>query len=137
MQPPSSTMDQLEAAEKQPDASTRNNDWLELLRENPNMSSNDVFMYLTGEHDIIRFLNWALSQLYPYEKFNLTKGGLDAEYYHPGMYIWKKLNLSGQIEPPMLIEEPHYIIVRKDHHLQEQLKTGKTAQSSKIKSNFC
>lgn len=35
--------------------------------------------------------------------------------------IWSNLNLSGQLEWPLYVEEPHYVLIRSDakdsHHL--------------------
>lgn len=80
-----------------------------------NINNDDIVLLLTAEQNLIKFLSWALSELYPFGKFaNATTGDDDsADFYHPGMYMWKKLNLSGRLQPPLLIEEPQYVIVRK------------------------
>ncbi|XP_067619352.1 uncharacterized protein natalisin [Eurosta solidaginis] len=86
-----------------------------------NNASNDILVLLSGEQDVMKFLSWAMRHLYPYQHFANLSGG-SAEYYHPGMYNWKKLNLSGRLEPPILVEEPHYVIVRREP-LDEDMKT--------------
>ncbi|EDW81585.2 uncharacterized protein Dwil_GK10944 [Drosophila willistoni] len=82
--------------------------------EDEDESSNDVFMLLTGEQDLIKFLNWAMQRLYPYERFGGNLSESAAEFYHPGMFLWKKLNLSGHLEPPLIVDEPHYVLVRRE-----------------------
>ena len=80
-----------------------------------NINNDDIVLLLTGEQNLIKFLSWALSELYPFGKLtNDTASADSADFYHPGMYMWKKLNLSGRLQPPLLIEEPQYVIVRKD-----------------------
>lgn len=71
-------------------------------------------MLLTAEQNLIKFLSWALGELYPYGKFSNKTDNEGADSYHPGMYMWKKLNLSGRLEPPLLVEEPKYVIVRRE-----------------------
>ncbi|XP_046804957.1 probable serine/threonine-protein kinase irlF isoform X1 [Lucilia cuprina] len=74
----------------------------------------DIILLLTAEQNLIQFLSWALNELYSYGKFsNITDNGADS--YHPGMYMWKKLNLSGRLEPPLLVDEPRYVIVRREY----------------------
>ncbi|XP_017002501.2 uncharacterized protein natalisin [Drosophila takahashii] len=77
-------------------------------------SNNEVFMLLTGEQDLIKFLHWAMQLLYPIQRplGNLSDGA--AENYHPGMFLWKKLNLSGHLEPPLIVDEPQYVLVRRE-----------------------
>ncbi|XP_017100157.2 uncharacterized protein natalisin [Drosophila bipectinata] len=77
--------------------------------------NNEVFMLLTGEQDLIKFLHWAMQLLYPYQQRppgNLSDGA--AENYYPGMFLWKKLNLSGHLEPPLIVDEPQYVLVRRE-----------------------
>lgn len=76
--------------------------------------SNEVFMLLTGEQDLIKFLHWAMQLLYPVQRApgNLSDGA--AENYYPGMFLWKKLNLSGHLEPPLIVDEPQYVLVRRE-----------------------
>ncbi|XP_030371562.1 uncharacterized protein LOC115621876 [Scaptodrosophila lebanonensis] len=76
--------------------------------------NNEVLMLLHGEQDLIKFLHWAMKLLYP---FQVPGGNLSesaADYYHPGMFIWKKLKLSGHLEPPLIVDEPRYVIVRRE-----------------------
>ncbi|XP_033167173.1 uncharacterized protein LOC117145576 isoform X1 [Drosophila mauritiana] len=77
-------------------------------------SNNEVFMLLTGEQDLMKFLHWAMQLLYPIERplGNLSDGA--AENYYPGMFLWKKLNLSGHLEPPLIVDEPQYVLVRRE-----------------------
>ncbi|XP_053969865.1 uncharacterized protein LOC128871804 [Anastrepha ludens] len=86
-------------------------------------AANDILMLLNGEQDVMKFLSWAMQQLYPYQHFANKSGNGGAEYYHPGMFNWKKFNLSGHLEPPLLVEEPHYVIVRREQ-LEEDLQPG-------------
>ncbi|XP_044314364.1 uncharacterized protein LOC108046386 isoform X2 [Drosophila rhopaloa] len=90
-------------------------------------SNNEVFMLLTGEQDLIKFLHWAMQLLYPIQSNmgNLSDGA--AENYYPGMFLWKKLNLSGHLEPPLIVDEPQYVLVRREklfdgYHLGEMSK---------------
>lgn len=83
----------------------------------------DILLLLTAEQKLVQFLNWAMTELYPLGRFaNDTGNG--ADYYHPAMYLWKKYNLSGLIEPPIYVEEPHYVIVRREYDPDEDLKKG-------------
>lgn len=78
-------------------------------------NNNEVFMLLTGEQDLIKFLHWAMQLLYPYQQrptSNRSDGA--AENYYPGMFLWKKLNLSGHLEPPLIVDEPQYVLVRRE-----------------------
>ncbi|XP_070143312.1 uncharacterized protein natalisin isoform X2 [Drosophila kikkawai] len=77
-------------------------------------NSNEVFMLLTGEQDLIKFLHWAMQLLYPIQRApgNLSDGA--AENYYPGMFLWKKLNLSGHLERPLIVDEPQYVLVRRE-----------------------
>lgn len=95
---------------------------MELLDEQKNDA--DILLLLTAQQNLMQFLNWAMTELYPYGKFNNSSAS-DAEHYHPGMYLWKKLNFSGRLEPPMYVEEPHYVIVRREYDPNEDLKKGK------------
>ncbi|GBP08268.1 hypothetical protein EVAR_70857_1 [Eumeta japonica] len=62
----------------------------------------------------MQFLRWALSELYPSDK--LTSAVANAtSYNHPSMYTWNRLNLSGRLEPPLLVQEPHYVQVSRDN----------------------
>ncbi|XP_065354429.1 hybrid signal transduction histidine kinase L [Calliphora vicina] len=79
----------------------------------------DILLLLTAEQNLIRFLSWALRELYPYGKFtNVTANGADS--YDPGTYMWKKLNLSGRLEPPLLVDEPRYVIVRREYDQSDE-----------------
>lgn len=82
--------------------------------------NNEVFMLLTGEQDLAKFLHWAMQLLYPSQFPAEGQGGSAAEFYHPGMYIWKKYNLSGHLEPPLIVEEPHYVLVRREKQNQKE-----------------
>lgn len=82
---------------------------------NNDVNDDDIVMLLTAEQNLIQFLSWALAELYPYGKFSNRTDNDEADYYHPGMYMWKKLNLSGRLEPPLLVEEPKYVIVRREY----------------------
>ncbi|XP_043652021.1 uncharacterized protein LOC122619268 isoform X1 [Drosophila teissieri] len=77
-------------------------------------SNNEVYMLLTGEQDLMKFLHWAMQLLYPIQRpsGNLSDGA--AENYYPGMFLWKKLNLSGHLEPPLIVDEPQYVLVRRE-----------------------
>ncbi|XP_036234257.2 uncharacterized protein natalisin isoform X2 [Bactrocera oleae] len=86
-------------------------------------AGNDILMLLSGEQDVMKFLSWAMEQLYPYQHFVRLNGSERAEYYHPGMFNWKKLNLSGHLEPPLMVEEPQYVIVRREQ-LEDDLPPG-------------
>ncbi|XP_026851234.1 uncharacterized protein LOC6588522 [Drosophila persimilis] len=77
-------------------------------------SSNEVFMLLTGEQDLIKFLHWAMKLLYPFERPEGNRSDSPAEHYHPGMFLWKKLNLSGHLEPPLIVDEPQFVLVRRE-----------------------
>ncbi|XP_034663893.1 uncharacterized protein LOC117898532 [Drosophila subobscura] len=90
-------------------------------------SSNEVFMLLTGEQDLIKFLHWAMQLLYPYERPEGNRSESAAEHYHPGMFLWKKLNLSGHLEPPLIVDEPQFVLVRREklldgYHLEDMTK---------------
>ncbi|XP_013110335.2 uncharacterized protein LOC106089109 [Stomoxys calcitrans] len=88
-----------------------------------NVNNDDILLLLTAEQNLVQFLNWAMHELYPFEKFaNVSEHG--ADHYHPGMFSWKKLNLSGRLEPPMYVEEPHYVIVRREYDADDDLKRG-------------
>ncbi|XP_060649608.1 uncharacterized protein LOC132786898 [Drosophila nasuta] len=79
-------------------------------------SNNEVFLLLTGEQDLVKFLHWAMQLLYPHQH-GANGGKLDAnsaDFYHPGMFIWKKLNFSGHLEPPLIVDEPRYVLVRRE-----------------------
>ncbi|XP_028896120.2 uncharacterized protein LOC114804018 isoform X2 [Zeugodacus cucurbitae] len=88
-----------------------------------NNAGNDILMLLSGEQDVMKFLSWAMEQLYPHQHFAQLNGSRQAEYYHPGMFNWKKLNLSGHLEPPLMVEEPNYVIVRREQ-LEDDQQTG-------------
>ncbi|EDV48885.2 uncharacterized protein Dere_GG16855 [Drosophila erecta] len=77
-------------------------------------NNNEVFMLLTGEQDLMKFLHWAMQLLYPIQRplGNLSDGA--AENYYPGMFLWRKLNLSGHLEPPLIVDEPQYVLVRRE-----------------------
>ncbi|KAM7363955.1 natalisin isoform 1-T1 [Cochliomyia hominivorax] len=79
------------------------------------INDDDIVLLLTAEQNLVKFLSWALAELYPYGKFANRTDTPGAEFYHPGMYMWKKLNLSGRIEPPLLVDEPKYIITRREY----------------------
>ncbi|XP_052834771.1 uncharacterized protein LOC128251702 isoform X2 [Drosophila gunungcola] len=92
--------------------------------DDEDQSNNEVFMLLTGEQDLIKFLHWAMQLLYPIQSpsGNLSDGA--ADNYYPGMFLWKKLNLSGHLEPPLIVDEPQYVLVRREklfdgYHLGE------------------
>ncbi|SPP80274.1 uncharacterized protein LOC117583803 [Drosophila guanche] len=90
-------------------------------------NSNEVFMLLTGEQDLIKFLHWAMQLLYPYERPEGNRSESAAEHYHPGMFLWKKLNLSGHLEPPLIVDEPQFVLVRREklldgYHLDDMTK---------------
>lgn len=97
------------------------------------IAANDILMLLSGEQDVIKFLSWAMEQLYPYQHFAQRNGSGHAESYYPGMFNWKKLNLSGHLEPPLVVEEPHYVIVRRER-LQEELPGELLAHILEIKN---
>lgn len=84
-------------------------------------NNNEVFMLLTGEQDLVKFLHWAMQLLYPHAQ-HVGPGG--ADFYHPGMFIWKKLNLSGHLEPPLIVDEPRYILVRREQNSKDDYKLG-------------
>ncbi|XP_050317801.1 uncharacterized protein LOC126751521 isoform X1 [Bactrocera neohumeralis] len=97
-----------------------------------NNASNDILLLLSGEQDVMKFLSWAMQQLYPYQHFPQLNGSEGAEYYYPGMFNWKKLNLSGHLEPPLVVEEPHYVIVRREQ-LEDDLPPGIRIEDRKPK----
>ncbi|BFF92906.1 uncharacterized protein DMAD_10856 [Drosophila madeirensis] len=95
--------------------------------EEEQTNSNEVFMLLTGEQDLIKFLRWAMQLLYPYERPEGNRSESAAEHYHPGMFLWKKLNLSGHLEPPLIVDEPQFVLVRREklldgYHLDDMTK---------------
>ncbi|KAL7728146.1 hypothetical protein ACLKA6_002279 [Drosophila palustris] len=77
-------------------------------------SNNEVFLLLTGEQDLVKFLHWAMQLLYPHQQSDAKLDANDADFYHPGMFIWKKLNFSGHLEPPLIVDEPRYVLVRRE-----------------------
>ncbi|ALC46596.1 CG34388 [Drosophila busckii] len=77
-------------------------------------NNHEIFMLLTGEQDIVRFLHWAMKQMYSYKPSGFGLNPHSADFYHPGMFMWKKLNLSGHLEPPLIVDEPQYILVRRE-----------------------
>ncbi|XP_020714015.1 uncharacterized protein LOC105664782 [Ceratitis capitata] len=96
-----------------------------------NNADNDILMLLNGEQDVMKFLSWAMQQLYTYQHLaQLSNGSGRAESYHPGMFNWKKLNLSGHLEPPLSVEEPQYVIVRREQ-LDEDLTSGYLTEDPK------
>ncbi|XP_032294786.1 uncharacterized protein natalisin [Drosophila virilis] len=84
-------------------------------------NNNEVFMLLTGEQDLVKFLHWAMQLLYPHQHPIDDLNGSAADFYHPGMFIWKKFNFSGHLEPPLIVDEPHYVLVRRE---KQNLKHG-------------
>ncbi|EDV91513.1 GH17482 [Drosophila grimshawi] len=82
-------------------------------------SNNEVFMLLTGEQDLAKFLHWAMVQLYPHQHPNDNLSASAAEFYHPGMFIWKTFNFSGHLEPPLIVDEPQYVLVRREKQDQK------------------
>lgn len=82
-------------------------------------SNNEVFLLLTGEQDLVRFLHWAMQQLYPQQHSDIKLDANAADFYHPGMFIWKKLNFSGHLEPPLIVDEPRYVLVRREKQNSE------------------
>jgi len=81
--------------------------------------NNEVFLLLTGEQDLVRFLHWAMQQLYPQQHSDIKLDANAADFYHPGMFIWKKLNFSGHLEPPLIVDEPRYVLVRREKQNSE------------------
>ncbi|XP_017046835.1 uncharacterized protein LOC108091949 [Drosophila ficusphila] len=96
------------------DSEVSSSDSEEEVDDNDEQNNNEVFMLLTGEQDLIKFLHWAMQLLYPIQRpfANLSEGA--AENYYPGMFLWKKLNLSGHLEPPLIVDEPQYVLVRRE-----------------------
>jgi len=96
------------------DSEVNSSDSEEDVDDDEEQGNNEVFMLLTGEQDLIKFLHWAMQLLYPLQRplGNLSDGA--AETYHPGMFLWKKLNLSGHLEPPLIVDEPQYVLVRRE-----------------------
>ncbi|XP_041452370.1 uncharacterized protein LOC111066525 [Drosophila obscura] len=91
-----------------------NDELLEPTTEYEESNGNEVFMLLTGEQDLIKFLHWAMQLLYPFERPEGNRSESAAENYHPGMFLWKKLNLSGNLEPPLIVDEPQFVLVRRE-----------------------
>lgn len=85
-------------------------------------NNNEVFMLLTGEQDLVKFLHWAMQLLYPHTQH--AAGASGADFYHPSMFIWKKLNFSGHLEPPLIVDEPRYILVRREQNSKDDYKLG-------------
>lgn len=83
--------------------------------------NNEVFLLLTGEQDIVKFLHWAMQLLYPHQNSDVKFDANDADFYHPGMFIWKKLNFSGHLEPPLIVDEPRYVLVRREDQNSEDI----------------
>lgn len=108
--------DSEEATEDSADAGGDSNEDIHLKNGN-----NEVFMLLTGEQDLVKFLHWAMQLLYPHAQH---AGPTGADFYHPGMFIWKKLNFSGHLEPPLIVDEPRYILVRREQNSKEDYKLG-------------
>ncbi|XP_034487733.1 uncharacterized protein LOC117791909 [Drosophila innubila] len=82
-------------------------------------SNNEVFLLLTGEQDLVKFLHWAMQLLYPQQHTDAKLDENAADFYHPGMFIWKKLNFSGHLEPPLIVDEPRYVLVRREKQNSE------------------
>ncbi|XP_016949966.1 uncharacterized protein LOC108024522 [Drosophila biarmipes] len=96
------------------DSEVSSSDSEEEVDDDEEQRNNEVFMLLTGEQDLIKFLHWAMQLLYPLQRplGNLSDGAADT--YYPGMFLWKKLNLSGHLEPPLIVDEPQYVLVRRE-----------------------
>ncbi|EDW24214.1 GL23508 [Drosophila persimilis] len=71
-------------------------------------SSNEVFMLLTGEQDLIKFLHWAMKLLATEASSDSPADTIIRDV------LWKKLNLSGHLEPPLIVDEPQFVLVRRE-----------------------
>lgn len=93
--------------------------------ENPNnIRNDDVVLLLTAEQNLMQFLRWALSELYPYEWKLPDESDNGTNYYHSGKLGWDKLSLLGRLEPPLLVQEPHYVQVRRKFDRSDDYKRG-------------
>uniref|UniRef100_A0A1A9VGH4 Uncharacterized protein n=1 Tax=Glossina austeni TaxID=7395 RepID=A0A1A9VGH4_GLOAU len=79
-------------------------------------SNDDIFLLLNAENSLIKFLTWALLQMYRTRDILDLNDLTSADNYDPTMFLWKKLNSSGQLEPPLMVDEPYYVIVRRQSH---------------------
>ncbi|KAL9898547.1 natalisin isoform 1-T1 [Glossina fuscipes fuscipes] len=79
-------------------------------------SNDDIFLLLNAESSLIKFLTWALLQMYRTRDLLDLNDLTSADNYDPTMFLWKKLNSSGQVEPPLIVDEPYYVIVRRQSH---------------------
>uniref|UniRef100_A0A1A9ZTH9 Natalisin n=1 Tax=Glossina pallidipes TaxID=7398 RepID=A0A1A9ZTH9_GLOPL len=79
-------------------------------------SNDDIFLLLNAENSLIKFLTWALLQMYRTRDLLDLNDLTSADNYDPTMFLWKKLNSSGQLEPPLMVDEPYYVIARRQSH---------------------
>ncbi|XP_055849607.1 uncharacterized protein LOC129914403 [Episyrphus balteatus] len=67
-------------------------------------NDDDILLHLSGDKDLYKFLEWTMEQLGSVNSYNASGS------YYTGLNMWKK----GRRELPLYVEEPKYIVVRRE-----------------------